>query len=81
MKSGRTLTALIVFIFTVILLSGCSTGKSATNYPVGMKQKRVFYTGTGNTKVPPVSLTKKRIAKSPPKNYVIPDSHKTPMYK
>jgi hypothetical protein len=78
MKTVRTIGTLLILGISVVLLSGCSTGKSATNYPVGVKQKRVNYTATsGRTPV----IKSGKLASPPPKNYVVPSSKKSPLYK
>jgi len=78
MKTVRTIGTLLIFGISVVLLSGCSTGQSATNYPVGVKQKRVNYTAT-NGRSPVVKSGK--VASPPPKNYVVPSNKKSPLYK
>ena len=82
MKSGKYIGVFLVVIGLTLLLSGCSTGSQATQYPVGMKQKRVYYTGTGNSKTPPTVgySSSRRISSPPPKNYIIPQKRKNTLY-
>jgi len=84
MKSGRTFLAFIIILLTVGVFSSCSTSNSTSQYPVHMKKKRVAYTASGNKKAPPTidySSSSKQISKAPPKNYIIPDRKKSPLYK
>lgn len=79
MKAGRIIGTICVFTLSIFLLAGCNTSSNTTsNYPVGMKKKRVNYTAH-SSKAPVVKSNK--VGNPPPKNYVIPGNSKDPLYK